>query len=139
MIIAFFLYANSIRNPFHLGFSYCVLFIPILSDLPFSLEVIAGFSHVLGLCFSCILLMWLLSLPGQSEECRVCWAVAFTPLSNLQNSFPFTTFHNKRLTLFITCAVTMLDPTKEDTFQRGTAQHTMAPIRPRTPRATHTI
>lgn len=33
----------------------------------------------------------------------------------------------------------MLDPVKEDTFQRGTAQVTMTPIRPRTPRATHTI
>lgn len=33
----------------------------------------------------------------------------------------------------------MLDPVKEDTFQRGTAQHTIAPIRPRTPRATQTI
>lgn len=33
----------------------------------------------------------------------------------------------------------MLEPVKDDTFQRGTAQHTIAPIKPRTPRATHTI
>lgn len=33
----------------------------------------------------------------------------------------------------------MLDPVKEDTFQRGTAQHTIAPINPMTPRATQTI
>lgn len=33
----------------------------------------------------------------------------------------------------------MLEPVKDDTFQRGTAQHTITPIRPRTPRATHTI
>lgn len=33
----------------------------------------------------------------------------------------------------------MLDPVKEDTFQRGTAQHTITPINPMTPRATQTI
>lgn len=45
----------------------------------------------------------------------------------------------KRLKLFSTCAVTMLDPVKEVTFQRGTAQDMMTPIMPRTPRDTHTI
>jgi len=47
--------------------------------------------------------------------------------------------HNKRLKLVITTAVTMLDPVKEDTFQRGTVQQMMTPIMPTTPRDTDTI
>lgn len=54
----------------------------------------------------------------------------------------FQSFHGENcriLGFFITWAVTMLDPVKDDTFQRGTAQHTIVPIKPRTPRPTHTI
>lgn len=71
-----------------------------------------------------------------AEECMLVLKFRFSVHPcHIHTFFTFTGSQRQNFT----CAVTMFCPEKEVTFQRGTVQHMMTPMSPRSPRATQVI